>query len=802
MGQIVGTSAKVKRCNLNAIQTNGSQYSTVLADGEYMLVCSDNTMTSDGNGIFDAYVVGDGTKTCGALDIIPITGSISLTREQTLSTQELLTFFGNIGQTVKKYYNAWTNGYNVGTSYAVGGTFSPGNINANSNYGSQGRHTYIEVVEGEKYYVGTLFVGGSNNIHYAVTDKDYTILSMHKRGGGGSIRFSGTIEIPTNGKYLFIQHSTSDGDPIPQIYKVVNINEVDSRTWENIDLPQFAGQSITIPAIGSVCTFSKNGWTGVSYLTEVKAGETYRLTAILDSDICILNNRNVCIYRNNFADIRPAGHRAQEVEFTIPDGSEQLLINVSKQYASTRKLERIATNQYTSIIDDSKDKEKYLVSMAARANTASGSLENLETKRLCFAWITDSHNDVIRYRRFINYVNHYKGYIDAVLHTGDMNKMADNDNGFVNTVLQYTTDIPLMPVLGNHDAHGNVNGDHQALTSGDQLWNGSKYILPFGGENVTMGSDNCYYYRDFTTQKIRVIAINDYDRPRFVEGNGWITTTDAEEIASAVDWTAGTSYAVDDVVLYKGLYLKCTTAGTLVDDGVTWRATRVPLSKYRVDCRHLGQAQVEFIIEAMNVPSGWGIIFTAHEVLESFSASHTLADNKWNARNNLTSNVVGLSFGQNGYIIQDLITAYLGRTTLSKTYKAINPSPTPLTGTLVNNTDIMPDVVVNADFTSAVGDVICMLSGHSHADGCYYSNRIEGFNVVQIVSATSCYISKGLENRFFSGDLLKGGDVSKDCFNLISFDTTEKKIYLTRIGADVNDNFDKRDYTVISYAHT
>lgn len=72
MGQIVGTSAKVKRCNLNAIQTGGSQYSVVLAAGEYMLVSSDNSMTATGNGNFDSYILGDGTTPCGSLTIMSI----------------------------------------------------------------------------------------------------------------------------------------------------------------------------------------------------------------------------------------------------------------------------------------------------------------------------------------------------------------------------------------------------------------------------------------------------------------------------------------------------------------------------------------------------------------------------------------------------------------------------------------------------------------------------------------------------------------------------------------------------------
>ena len=405
-------------------------------------------------------------------------------------------------------------------------------------------------------------------------------------------------------------------------------------------------------------------------------------------------------------------------------------------------------------------------------------------------------------------MNTYKGSINAVLHTGDMNRMADYDGGFTKTVATYVPEIPLMPALGNHDSHGASrtysNVSKQGLTSGSQLWNGTKYILPFMDANCTIGTDKCYYYRDFTAQKIRVIVVNDYDRPRYVEGGGWVTTTDATEIASATDWVSGTSYAVDAVIQYKGMFLKCTSAGVLNDDASSAisSSTRVPMSKYTVSCRHIGQDQLDFIVSAMNVESGWSIIFASHMVLESFTANHIVVNEAWSARNNLSTNVIGVNHGQNGYVLQDIISAYLNRTTLSKTYSAINPNANPLSGTLVNNTDIMPDVTVNADFTSAVGDVICMLSGHSHADGCYYSNQMGALKFVQIVATTGCYLPDGETYRYFAGDLLRGGKASKDAFNIISFDTTEKKIYLMRIGADMNDGFTKRDYACISYAHT
>ena len=61
MGQIVAENAKPKRCNRQALETGGSLAEVALQDGEYVLVSSDNTVSQSGNGIFDSYVVGDGT---------------------------------------------------------------------------------------------------------------------------------------------------------------------------------------------------------------------------------------------------------------------------------------------------------------------------------------------------------------------------------------------------------------------------------------------------------------------------------------------------------------------------------------------------------------------------------------------------------------------------------------------------------------------------------------------------------------------------------------------------------------------
>lgn len=64
MGQIVGLKAKPKRCNLNKVSQLG-----IPAAGEYILVSYDNSMTANGQGNFDRYIIGDGRTAATALEL-------------------------------------------------------------------------------------------------------------------------------------------------------------------------------------------------------------------------------------------------------------------------------------------------------------------------------------------------------------------------------------------------------------------------------------------------------------------------------------------------------------------------------------------------------------------------------------------------------------------------------------------------------------------------------------------------------------------------------------------------------------
>lgn len=84
MGQIVGGAAKPKRCNLNKLSQLGTP-----AAGEYILVSSDNSMNASGQGNFDCYIVGDGTKAATALPLIK-TYANDVDDEPTAGSQNLV----------------------------------------------------------------------------------------------------------------------------------------------------------------------------------------------------------------------------------------------------------------------------------------------------------------------------------------------------------------------------------------------------------------------------------------------------------------------------------------------------------------------------------------------------------------------------------------------------------------------------------------------------------------------------------------------------------------------------------------
>lgn len=87
MAQLINVnSTEFRRCNLSAIQSGGTWASIVPDENEIILISTTNSLTADGSGECDAYIMGDGTTTASALTLQLIDTDVVLEGVKTTPT--------------------------------------------------------------------------------------------------------------------------------------------------------------------------------------------------------------------------------------------------------------------------------------------------------------------------------------------------------------------------------------------------------------------------------------------------------------------------------------------------------------------------------------------------------------------------------------------------------------------------------------------------------------------------------------------------------------------------------------------
>ena len=151
-------------------------------------------------------------------------------------------------------------------------------------------------------------------------------------------------------------------------------------------------------------------------------------------------------------------------------------------------------------------------------NHANG--DNLNV--LTIAHISDTHGDDENMERFNEFVGNFSTIIDDKIHTGDVMKRAYNLDDFDQTTYNELFADTMM-VVGNHDTAQYENSTfnwtaHQGIDSFNRyLKGGSSNASPlYNGWGVTLPTNAatngyCYYYKDYTAKKIRLIVLDAMD---------------------------------------------------------------------------------------------------------------------------------------------------------------------------------------------------------------------------------------------------------------------------------------------------
>ena len=352
-------------------------------------------------------------------------------------------------------------------------------------------------------------------------------------------------------------------------------------------------------------------------------------------------------------------------------------------------------------------------------------------KQFCMLLSADIHSDWDRFDSIIEYLNAVDAF-DAGIMLGDINNRWDYAITRYNTAVAQSQK-PFLTIVGNHDTGAPVYGVDDLRTR--EYTNIHDFYVKYFEPNLPYAQlkssehvdDNTYYYKDFDSYKIRVITLNQYDYP-------------------------------PDVVI----------------DGasVTFVYSRGSIC--------FSQNQIDWFCDTLeSVPSDYGVIIATHMFPAAITVDHDsiFTSSTENPQKYYISYQIETT---NGYIIEDIVNAWVNGTTLAKSYNYV---PSGSFGTSID---------VSVDYTNrGSGDFITYIVGHLHMS-IFAQTTAYGQKVLAVPAAT---IPDALE----SDTPRRIGTRSEDNFFAMAVDRDLRKIKVFQIGAHYTKDGIDRQYGQYSY---
>lgn len=377
--------------------------------------------------------------------------------------------------------------------------------------------------------------------------------------------------------------------------------------------------------------------------------------------------------------------------YSLTDGRvivEEFISNDLSYWGSTYAWKNLFDSATFDVVKENKaTKESALIS----ASTHGYALTRLNNN-LVLAWGSDYHGDTKMLQGLVNYAESYN-VIDAILNTGDtMQENPVTSADILTSITGYTK--PFMQVIGNHDNGYGTTADKM----GSQQLKYEKFIAPFI-DNIGMvqpagaGENNfypCYYYKDFSTYKIRLIVVDNYEAPKQIGEGGVICNQD-------------------------------TTC--------------------------ISEAQANFVGNALSsLQEDWSVIIACHTVNDTQVPAVT---NKFTTRKIQGQSISEATY-QDVWVIKSLVNAFTNKTSLSTTVNYTGAAATILAyNSLPTSYNLSFDFSsrTNSNF-------ICYLNGHKHYDailskdgqmyilvdtGCSDAGATSFSDIVRDKDHASCY---------------------------------------------------------------
>ena len=406
--------------------------------------------------------------------------------------------------------------------------------------------------------------------------------------------------------------------------------------------------------------------------------------------------------------------------------------------------------------------------------------------------VTDSHDDKIAVNNAVTMTNGFRT-VDTIIHCGDMAgdymTPITSMSSFINSMKESVK--PWYNVIGNHEA-GTYNMVGY-VPSIQHMYN--TLIAPI----VEAGHLNegeyqvgkCHYFHDFAEYKIRLICVNEYDGDLAFDNEYWEAIAYDSSVAA---FGFNTQYNVGDKVRipnYTEYCFKCIKSA-VTGSSIYGLSGQEPRYRVRPGSRMISQEQAQWFLDTMlNTPEGYSIIIAMHNPFSD------------NAVVDLTKkfsekiNVVASSQAQNSMendFFADIVNAYIKGIAYSD-YIAFKGSAS-YRNIQTNSEGKAYAYYLSADFSAKNNNTkfMCYIGGHVHNDLIWnHLTYKDQWQVTPVCAVTSYHQSPRSDIRRSNIDGL-----DYDSITSISFDTANRAISLVKIGVDVTENMEYRDFEKIT----
>lgn len=364
--------------------------------------------------------------------------------------------------------------------------------------------TYDDALLAHNRYVQDISVSWTNVIRFHRITPGYLVISLRKPDNSAispeekkELISGTTIYIGTEQQMLSFLERMDNKKGI--LYRELDLGMLAQKSLTSTDLSDTNADKrvsmvskIAVPYPGAILQFKMpNENICVGIRSGNTAGNLNNNDFFFHNGSTFTFNTTAKYFRLCFANYGPGLENGDEYELNLETVQEYIRKGEIKIFISTEAEPDIINRNFAN--------EKYV--KAIMRNFVTGAANNSSlTKLPVFAHTSDIHGDKWRFESFMRYCDYLN--LDAAILTGDMVAAIPADsNQFISDVAQKHK-TPFVPCLGNHDAYNLTTAEAQT-----EMIKG--FIDKISG--VYSEQYPTYYYKDFASKKIRIIALNLYE---------------------------------------------------------------------------------------------------------------------------------------------------------------------------------------------------------------------------------------------------------------------------------------------------